>query len=120
MGVPVKRIFQKGVELTHIYDFGTSSETLIKVVGERSGKFITKHPIFLMARNELPSFSCIECGQPASFLCMECMYENGSPGLLCEKHAEDHPHDDYGEPMPLVNSPRLGMCAYDGPAEAPY
>ena len=27
-----------------------------------------------------------------------------------------HPHDQYGEPIPLVNSPRLGMCGYDGPA----
>ena len=29
-------------------------------------------------------------------------------------------HDEYGDPMPLVNSPRTGMCAYDGPAEPPY
>ena len=26
----------------------------------------------------------------------------------------------YGDPISLVNSPRLGMCGYDGPAEPPY
>ncbi|MEW6233538.1 MAG: hypothetical protein AB1566_14665, partial [Chloroflexota bacterium] len=38
-GIPKKRkigdVFRHGVELTHIYDFGTSSETLIKAVGTR-------------------------------------------------------------------------------------
>ncbi|WP_127011414.1 hypothetical protein ACF3DV_03465 [Chlorogloeopsis fritschii PCC 9212] len=28
--------------------------------------------------------------------------------------------DNYGEPIPLVNSPRLSLCGYDGPAEPPY
>jgi len=120
MNTPVKQIFKKGLELTHIYDFGTSSETLIKVIGERNGKAITKHPIFLMARNELPEVSCIECPQTASWLCMECIYEDDSPGFLCKQHVEDHPHDDYGAPIPLINSPRLGMCGYDGPADPPY
>jgi hypothetical protein len=39
---------------------------------------------------------------------------------LCDEHAEDHPHDNYGEPIPLCNSPRMGQCGYDGPAEPPY
>jgi hypothetical protein len=41
-------------------------------------------------------------------------------GTACEKHAKEHPHENYGEPIPLVNSPRLGMCGYDGPAAPPY
>ena len=45
----VEQVFRPGLELTHIYDFGTSSETLIKVVDVRKGKPLTPHPIFLMA-----------------------------------------------------------------------
>jgi hypothetical protein len=41
-------------------------------------------------------------------------------GTLCDEHARNHPHDNYGEPTPLVNSPRVGLCGYDGPAEPPY
>ena len=119
-GTRVAKVFDKGVELTHIYDFGTSSETLIKAVAVDEGKPLSKHPIFLMARNSQPEAKCIECDQPANWLCIECLYETEEPGMLCDKHAKTHPHDNYGEPVPLYNSPRVGMCGYDGPAEPPY
>ncbi len=107
-------------QLTHIYDFGTSSETLVKCVGTRPGKPTTTRPIALMMRNKMPEAQCIECDQPATHLCMQCMYEDEVWGTLCSKHAKSHPHDDYDEPIPLINSPRLGMCGYDGPAKPPY
>lgn len=53
--------FQHEVELTHIYDFGTSSETLIKAVGTREGKPTAPRPIALMVRNLMPEAKCIEC-----------------------------------------------------------
>jgi hypothetical protein len=113
-------VLQPGIELTHIYDFGTSSETLIKVMGLREGKPITSRPIALMARNLMPEAECIECGKPAAWLCLECLFEAEVWGTLCDDHAQTHPHDSYDEPVPLVNSPRLGMCGYTGPAEPPY
>ena len=115
-----EEVFEPGMELTHIYDFGTSSETLIKVMGERMGKPLTRHPIVLLARNEPPEFCCMECEQPAKWLCVECIYETDESGTLCDEHAEDHPHEEYGEPIPFVNSPRIGMCGYCGPVEPPY
>ncbi|MEA3439965.1 MAG: hypothetical protein U9R58_06755 [Chloroflexota bacterium] len=116
----IDRSFRPGVELTHIYDFGTESVTLIKCVAVREGKPTTPHPIALMARNSPPKYECIECGEPAQWLCDECIIEHGVWGTLCDRHARTHPHDNYGEPYPLVNSPRMGMCGYDGPAEPPY
>jgi len=41
-------------------------------------------------------------------------------GVLCDEHAKTHPHHDYGDPIELVNSPRIGMCGYTGPADPPY
>ena len=120
MGTRIDRVFAPGVELTHIYDFGTSSETMITAVGVREGRALTAHPIMLMARNNQPEAYCMECEQPASWLCLECLYEYERAGTLCDDHVEAHPHDDYGEPMPLVNSPRVGMCGYCGPADPPY
>jgi hypothetical protein len=114
------QVFQQGVELTHIYDFGTSSETLIKVVGMREGSLATARPIALLARNLIPQASCIKCDQAATHLCMECLYEEETGGMLCDEHTKTHPHDEYGDPVGLVNSPRLGMCGYEGPAEPPY
>jgi len=97
-----------------------TAKTDIKVVGFREGKATSKHPIALLARNQMPEAVCQECGQPAKWLCIECLYEEDKPGHLCDDHVEDHPHDNYGEPMPLFNSPRTAMCGYDGPAEPPY
>ena len=116
----VGQVFEPGLEVTHIYDFGTSSETLIKAVGTRQGKPLTPHPILLMARNAPHEVPCMECDQPAHWMCMECVYEHSDTGFLCEEHARAHSHTGYGEPMPLVNSPRTGMCGYCGPADPPY
>lgn len=120
MSATLNRFLEPGLELLHIYDFGTSSETLVRVVAEREGKATSSHDVALMARNDEPEMFCVECERPARWLCMECLYEDEGPGTLCDEHAENHPHDDYGEPMPLVNSPRVGMCGYDGPADPPY
>lgn len=116
----ISDVFRVGDELTHVYDFGTSSETLVKCVEVRTGSPLTNKAIALMARNNMPESTCIECGKPATHLCMECIYDDQTEGTLCDKHTKNHPHTNYGEPLLLVNSPRLGMCGYDGPAEPPY
>lgn len=119
MARTVGEVFHPGLELTHVYDFGTESVTLLKAVDVREGRRTTKHPIALMARNAAPALACQECDAPATRLCVECM-EDERQGTLCDAHAFTHPHGDYGEPMALVNSPRTGMCGYEGPAEPPY
>lgn len=116
----VQEVFEPGAEVIHIYDFGTSSETLIKDLETREGKPTTRHPIVLMARNQMPELQCQECDETAAWLCNECIYEEERTGMLCERHARAHPHEEYGEPLAIVNSPRVGMCGYEGPADPPY
>jgi len=112
--------FEPGLVLRHLYDFGATSETDIKVVGFREGNATTKHPIALLARNLMPEAACQECGLTLKWLCIECLYEEDKNGYLCNEHMEENPHDNYGEPIPLLNSPRTGTCGYEGPAEPPY
>jgi hypothetical protein len=47
----------------------------------------------------------------------------------CEACGRTHEHEYYGSgdeesapewAMPLVNSPRVGLCGYTGPADPPY
>ena len=116
----LSEVFQQEGEITHVYDFGTSSETVVKAVAVREGKPLTSKAIALMSRNNMPDYTCIVCGKPATHLCMECLIEEQTEGTLCDQHTTDHPHDNYGEPIALVNSPRMGMCGYDGPAKPPY
>jgi hypothetical protein len=116
----IHQVFKPGVQIVHVYDFGTSSETLVKAVAVRDGRPTTSRLIALMARNNPPDLACMECDQLASGICIECGIEDYADGLLCDQHGETHPHRDYGDPMPVVNSPRMGMCGYVGPAEPPY
>ena len=116
----IASVFAPDVELTHIYDFGSSSETLIKAVGERKGRPLTDNPIYLMARNNMPDMVCDECDGIAGWYCADCLIEQGEWITVCEEHRTEHDHDEYGGTTPLINSPRLGMCGYDGPADPPY
>jgi hypothetical protein len=60
-----------------------------------------------LASNEPPLIFCEVCGEPATEVCAQCVYEGA--GWLC---------DACGEEMllPVVNFPRVGMCGYTGPA----
>ena len=121
MTTRIDQALQPRVELVHIYDFGTSSETIVRTVAVRDGMLTTSHSIALMSRNNMPNFMCMECDSPAVGICMGCMFEDGTEGTMCKRHSEIHIHiDDYGDPLPLINSPRIGMCGYDGPAEPLY
>lgn len=116
----VQDVFEPGVELTHIYDFGTSSETLIKALRVREGRPLTSHPLVLMARNSPFDAQCQQCEQQATYLCIECEYETDEVGAFCDQHADEHEEVHPDGLLDRVNSPRVGMCGYCGPAEPPY
>jgi len=121
--IPISRraedVLQVGCELTHIYDYGTTSMTTVKVVDVRRGRTLTSRAIYLMARNNPPEILCMECECAACWWCHECKCELNASGALCDGHAEGHPHVNYGSLVPVVNSPRTGMCGYIGPADPP-
>lgn len=102
--------FAVGDCLTHVYDFGSTTETLITVVAETTRKK-QKESIRLLARNLPPAFTCAVCGKAAAHICTECVYDSDNP-FLCGACAEKHEHDDML--LPVTNSPRMGECAYDG------
>ncbi len=95
--------------LDYVYDFGSSTELVIRMTGASAAAL--RGAVALLARNEPPIWPCDVCGQPATSLCSECQYEGR--GFCCHEHSASH---DCGEEMllPVVNSPRVGMCAYSG------
>ncbi|HEU4562890.1 MAG TPA: hypothetical protein VFS20_33980 [Longimicrobium sp.] len=116
----VGRVFHEGLELTHIYDYGRETITLLKAVDAREGTRTNGHPIALMARNAPPVLPCERCGRQAAQVCPRCV-DGGHPGTLCDRHAPRHRHEGYlVKPLELLNSPRAGKCGYVGPADPPY
>jgi hypothetical protein len=102
-----------GVTLEYEYDFGTTTQLSLAVADEYP-RSQPKPKIHLLARNEPPDISCAECAKPATQVCVECA--DGYP--MCDSCAADHP---CGEEMlmPVLNSPRTGVCGYCGPSIEP-
>lgn len=112
MKAKLKDVLSEGTRFRHVYDFGTSSELKLRVSGEREGR-LGGEPLRLLGRNEAPVWECDVCGGEAAQICTYCIYETDNP-FYCEGHAEDHDCDEPEMLLPVVNSPRMGMCGYTG------
>jgi hypothetical protein len=111
MNVAVQSVLSEGDRFMHEYDFGSTTELKLKVVETYPGAAQKSASVTLLARNEMPSAVCGVCGQPATDVCAQCIWDG--EGFVCEEHAEEH---ECGEDMllPVVNSPRIGVCGYSG------
>ncbi len=110
MRVSLGKAIAPGMKFEHTYDFGTSTELSLKVISAREGLAKGKS-VRVLARNDPPDIRCQSCGQPATAVCCHCIWEG--TGWVCEECAAKH---ECGEDMllPVVNSPRVGMCSYTG------
>lgn len=111
-----KDIFRKGLKMNYVYDFGTSTELDIKVMGEYA--LAVKNGIELLSRNEPLEIYCHLCKtKPAVEVCAVHWYDDGG-FMFCEKcvskHAKTCPDAADYSMMPIVNSPRVGECGYEG------
>ena len=101
--------FAAGDKFFHDYDFGTTTETAITVMGSITRK-PQKKTVRLLARNVPPVFKCADCGEKAEYICAECAYNSDNP-FYCAKCAEKH---ECQMMLPVTNSPRMGECGYEG------
>jgi hypothetical protein len=111
MGKRLGVVLEPGMSCFYEYDYGSTTELKLKVVGLRE-QATKKSGVQLLARNDAPIVACDQCGNhPAIQICTECAWED--KGWLCEACAADH---ECGEDMfmPVVNSPRVGVCGYTG------
>ncbi len=119
MSCKLESILYEGIKFEYIYDYGSSTELTIKVIGFRNGydRKDKKKKIEVMARNKPLDKLCDVCGkETATVICMECAQDGA--GLLCDKCAETH-ECDKDMFSNIVNSPRCGVCGYGGSEEYP-
>jgi hypothetical protein len=110
-----KDVFSKGLEMDYEYDFGSSTLLTLVVIDEYLIKADEK--IVLLSRNEPLEIMCSLCKKaPATQICTVCMYEEAAE--FCDKCAPKHAKkcEDFADyaAMPVVNSPRMGVCGYEG------
>jgi hypothetical protein len=112
MGSKLIDVLRPGMELIHEYDFGDTTELLVKVIAQYEGPIKAKRPVELLARNDPPEICCNECLEEIAVeICVECQSEGS--GWLCESCARKHGCDEEMR-LPVVNSPRTGVCGYTG------
>ncbi|MDE6915795.1 MAG: plasmid pRiA4b ORF-3 family protein [Lachnospiraceae bacterium] len=117
MNHKLSRVLQKGMTFRYEYDFGDTTELII-TVRDHIKKAVVKDDLTILSRNNPHVYICKECGKkPAVVICQECYYESGD-GFLCEDCSRTHA---CGEEMQInvCNSPRMGVCAYQGSARYP-
>lgn len=106
------RSISVGDKLLHEYDFGTTTDTMVTVVGISRRK-TQRGIVRLLARNIPPEPECGECGAPATYTCPECRYTMKNP-FFCDECGEVHELDQDHMMLPVTNSPRSGECGYMG------
>ena len=110
MSSELAEVLTPGIEFLHEYDFGTTTHLTLQAVSERQGAVNQDEPVRILARNDPFDWRCESCNKPATCLCVFCDYT-----FLCDECIETHECGEEGL-LPVVNSPRMGMCGYTGGA----
>ena len=109
----VSNLFKKDMKLSYEYDFGSTTHLSLKVVGEREGAIVKPNDVHVLARNDPPHIPCGRCHQAAATIIdMENSYDES--GWLCARCAEEMELSEDEMTLPVVNSPRTGVCGYTG------
>lgn len=104
MSIRTDKVLTPGLKFIHEYDFGSTTELLLEVVGLI--KAIDSKEIAIIIRNEEPEITCVSCKKKATLI------SSTENGCFCESCADVNDEELYL--LPLVNSPRTGVCGYTG------
>ncbi|MEW5937132.1 MAG: hypothetical protein AB1665_04850 [Candidatus Thermoplasmatota archaeon] len=110
MKIRTATVLRPGLKFDYEYDYGTTTDLRLRVVSAHEAD-LKDRAIQILARNDPPRITCEVCGKTATQVCSQCIW--AGKGWLCDKCAKKH---ECGEDMclPVVNSPRVGMCGYMG------
>lgn len=105
-------VLENGMIFTHEYDFGSTTKLKITVVDKYTG-INSLQGITLLARNNKEDYKCEWCGEKATYILKDYCYKDFKP--ICENCLNEGSDDiDYDFLITITNSPRMGVCGYDG------
>lgn len=131
MNYSLKKVLSEGMVISYEYDYGSSTDLSIKVLGYLDG-MKQKEKIIILSRNNPPQIMCSHCGKNLAewvdpfelyegdaFWCDECLKEqearaDGETGEMVEDYDKLSNHI-----LPVCNSPRMGVCGYQGSSRYP-
>ena len=108
MKIMLRKVMAPRMTFHYEYDFGSTTELRLKVVD-----FIhwtePVDTVQVVGMNDKPEVRCDICGEPAEYHYVEEDFEKS----LCEECSSDDELDECYL-LPIVNSPRTGVCGYEG------
>lgn len=123
MKYKLKQVLTTGMLFHYEYDFGSTTKITIKVLDHCSAPKQSEKVVILSRNNPL-EFTCSICGeQKATWINAYNIY--GEDPFWCEECVAKLEEDEYEEyeddvcSLPIVNSPRMGTCGYDGSSVYP-
>lgn len=116
MSSKLQNLLEPGMTFEHSYDYGSTTELTISVIEHRMGP-AKKEKVTILSRNHPITYVCEICQKKtATVICLECIYDGA--GLLCDDCQKDHECDE--EMLSdIYNSPRTGVCGYEGSFKYP-
>jgi len=116
LDVSLEKVLKVGQKFSYEYDFGSSTDLTLKVLSEREGAIQNQDEdedtIEILAQNIEPVILCKVCGKPAKFVVGG--YFDVEENAFCSKKCVKKSGEDAEMLLPVVNSPRVGVCAYTG------
>jgi hypothetical protein len=114
LDAPLEKVLKVGQKFSYEYDFGSSTDLTLKVLTEREGvvQGEDEDDIEILARNSEPVILCKVCGKPAKYIVGG--YFDVEENAFCSKKCVKKSGEDAEMLLPVVNSPRVGVCAYSG------
>jgi hypothetical protein len=106
MDYEIAEVLEPKLAFGYEYDMGSTTSLRLKVAGIRIGKWASKKHVRLLARNLPPQMPCEQCGNPARWVDVE---SHTFHCAACTEKAGDEE-----DCLPVVNSPRMGVCGYTG------
>jgi len=111
MEAKLYQVIPPGTVFAHEYDYGSTTNLVLRTVGAYEAA-PANQGVRMLARNSPLSVACAVCGQPATIV------EAGWDGLNLERcfcaACADAKIEEETMRMPIVNSPRVGVCGYGG------
>lgn len=113
MNYKIRDVLEEKMVFKHEYDFGTPTTLWLTVTAAGVPPLVSAKGITAIAVHDKVRFNCDICGGEATKVCCYCMYSND--GMLCDNCLRKHKcvSDDGEYVLKLVQSPRVGECAFD-------
>lgn len=107
MNIKLTKVLNEGIKFYYEYDFGTTTMLNIECLSLIK---TDSNNIVILARNQEPIYKC-DCGNIAKEICCSCAWDEN--GFLCKNCEKEHKCEE-SYFLPIVNSPRIGLCGFTG------